>query len=164
MHISFWVTSTSVKLKIFGSYYCRELHHSWLSRSHHFESFTVATMTSLTVMKYMCYKWPRICSSCRKHFRSFPHSRLITGFVTRLTRRVPLVEYEQLILRSTWVHLRFVNGVQATRSLVLCVSVVDRCLSFFYWPLSCLSFIDVRILITPLVSSNSSYCQLQNNI
>jgi hypothetical protein len=26
--------------------------------------------------------------------RSFPHSRLITRFVTRLTRRVPLVEQE----------------------------------------------------------------------
>jgi hypothetical protein len=30
--------------------------------------------------------------------RSFPHSRLITGFVTRLTRRVPLVEQELLTL------------------------------------------------------------------
>jgi hypothetical protein len=26
--------------------------------------------------------------------QSFPHSRLITGFVTRLTRRVPLMEQE----------------------------------------------------------------------
>ena len=30
--------------------------------------------------------------------RSFPHSRLITGFVTRLTRRVSLVEQELLTL------------------------------------------------------------------
>jgi hypothetical protein len=30
--------------------------------------------------------------------RSFPRSRLITGFVTRLTRRVPLVEQELLTL------------------------------------------------------------------
>jgi hypothetical protein len=30
--------------------------------------------------------------------RSFPHSRLITGFVTRLTRRVPPVEQELLTL------------------------------------------------------------------
>ena len=28
-------------------------------------------------------------------------------------------------------------------------------LSFLFWPLSCLSFFDLRILITPLVSSNS---------
>jgi hypothetical protein len=30
-------------------------------------------------------------------------------------------------------------------------------LSFFFWPLCCLFFFDLRILITPLVSSNSSY-------
>ena len=29
-------------------------------------------------------------------------------------------------------------------------------LSFFFWPLCCLSFPDLQILITPLVSSNSS--------
>jgi hypothetical protein len=30
-------------------------------------------------------------------------------------------------------------------------------LSFFFWPLCCLFFFNLRILITPLVSSNSSY-------
>jgi hypothetical protein len=30
--------------------------------------YTVATMTWLTVMGYLCHKWPRICSTCRKHF------------------------------------------------------------------------------------------------
>ena len=39
------------------------------------------------------------------------------------------------------------SGVRVTRSLVLCVCFVDRCLSFFVWPLCCLSF-DFRILIT----------------
>jgi hypothetical protein len=29
-------------------------------------------------------------------------------------------------------------------------------LYFFFWPLCCLFFFDIRILITPLVSSNSS--------
>jgi hypothetical protein len=31
---------------------------------------------------------------------------------------------------------------------------------FFFWPLCCLFFFDVRILITPFVSSNSSYSKL----
>jgi hypothetical protein len=39
-----------------------------LNQSHHFERFTVATMTWLTVMEYLCHKWPRICSTCRKYF------------------------------------------------------------------------------------------------
>ena len=50
------------------------------------------------------------------------------------------------------------SEVRVTRSLVLCVCFVDRSLSF--WPLCCLSFCDLRILITPLISANSS-CYLQ---
>jgi hypothetical protein len=33
-------------------------------------------------------------------------------------------------------------------------------LSFFFWPLCCLLFFDLRIMITPLVSSKSSYLNL----
>ena len=40
------------------------------------------------------------------------------------------------------------SGVRVTRSLVLCLYFVDRCLSFFFWPLCCLYFFDLRILIT----------------
>jgi len=47
------------------------------------------------------------------------------------------------------------SRVHVTRSLVLCVCFVDRWLSF--WALCCLFFFDLRILITTLVSSNSSY-------
>jgi hypothetical protein len=41
---------------------------SWQYSMYHFESITVATMTWLTVMKNLYHKWPRICSTCRKHF------------------------------------------------------------------------------------------------
>ena len=34
------------------------------------------------------------------------------------------------------------------------------CFLSFFWPLCGLSFFDWRILITPLVSSNSSYCSV----
>ena len=47
------------------------------------------------------------------------------------------------------------SGVRITRSLVLCACFLNRRLSFFFWPLCRLSF-DLRILITPLGSSNSS--------
>jgi len=42
------------------------------------------------------------------------------------------------------------SEVRVTRSLVLCVCFVDRCLSFctFFWPLCCLFFFHIRILIT----------------
>jgi hypothetical protein len=44
--------------------------------------------------------------------RSFPHSRLITGFVTRSTRRVPLVEQELLTLPE---HLGILSRISKNR-------------------------------------------------
>ena len=70
--------------------------------------------------------------------RSFPRSWLITGFVTRITRRVSLVEQQLPILP---VHLSSppaFNGVRVTRSLVLYVL-----LYFLFWPLCCLFFFDI---------------------
>jgi hypothetical protein len=67
--------------------------------------------------------------------RSFPRSRLITGFVARLTRRLPLVEQELITLLKHPSSPPVFSGVRLTRSLVLYVCFVDRCLSFctFFW-------------------------------
>ena len=135
-------------------------------------------MTWLIVMEYLCHKWSQICSLVVSTSRSFLNSRLITGFVTRITRRVPLVEQE---LHTRPEHLSsppVFSGVRVTRSLVLYVCFVVVVvwefyvrltywgffcrslfvlLYFFFWPLCCLFFFDIRILIAPLVSSNSSY-------
>jgi hypothetical protein len=88
-------------------------------------------MTWLTVMEYLCHKWPRICSTCRKHFPVLSSFMIITGFVTRLTRRVPLLEQKLLTLPEHLNSLPVFSGVRVTRSLVLCVCFVIRCLSFF---------------------------------
>jgi hypothetical protein len=61
---------------------------------------------------------------------SFPRSWLITGFVTRLTRRVSLVGHELLTLPEHLSSPPVFSGVRITRSLVLYVCFVDRCLSF----------------------------------
>jgi hypothetical protein len=61
----------------------------------------------------------------------------------------------QSYLRSPLVF----RGVRVTRSLVFCVMFCGSLfvlLYFFICQLCCLSFFDVRILITPLVSSYSS--------
>ena len=44
----------------------------------------------------------------------------------------------------------FMTYHRVTRSLVLYVSFVDCFLYFFFWPLCCLFFFDIRILITSL--------------
>jgi hypothetical protein len=54
----------------------------------------------------------------------------ITGFVSRLTRQVPLVEQDLLTLLEHLSLPPVFSGVCVIRSLVLCVCFVDRCLSF----------------------------------
>ena len=62
------------------------------------------------------------------------------------------------------------SGVRVTRSLVLCVCFVDRCLSFCTFSFGhcvVLFFFDLRILITPLLSSisfNSGLIQYYNHL
>ena len=72
----------------------------------------------------------------------------LAGFVTRLTRRVPLlVEQELLTLHQ---HL---NSLPVLVGFVL----LDLQFYVYVWLLCCLFFFDIRILITPWVSSNSSH-------
>ena len=72
--------------------------------------------------------------------RSFPHSQFVTVLVTRLTRRMPLVLPKHL--SSPPVS----SGVHATRSLVLYVCFVDRCLSFCTFPLAIVSSVLLRYM------------------
>ena len=94
---------------------------------------------------------------CRKQFHVLIHSWTTARFVTRVTQRVPLVEQELPTLpehlSSPWVLVGF---VLLDRSLIFSV-VFCRSLFALFWPLCCLSFLDIGFLITPLVSSNSSY-------
>jgi len=91
--------------------------------------------------------------------RSFPHSRLITEFVTRLTRRVPLVE-QKLLTHPEHLSSPPVFSRGSCYSIISFMCMFCRSLfvllSFFFWPLCCLFFFDIRILIAPLISSNSS--------
>ena len=68
---------------------------------------------------------------------------------------VSLVEQELLTFMSTWVHPRFLVGFQLLdRSFRCSVLEIVFC-PVFVWSMCCLSF-NLRILIDPLVSSNSS--------
>jgi hypothetical protein len=63
-----------------------------------------------------------------------------------------------LSVRSTWVHPRDWCYSIFSFMCMFCRSLFIL-LSFFFGSLCCLSF-DLRILITPLVSSNSSFLDL----
>jgi hypothetical protein len=69
-----------------------------------------------------------------------------------LDTRVPLVVYEMSILPEHLSSPPVFSGVLVAQYLDFCVV---SCMSFFCWPLYCLSF-DLQFLTTPLVSSNTS--------
>ena len=75
---------------------------------------------------------------------------------------MPLVEQELLTLPEHMSSPPVFSGARVTRSLVLYACFVYRCLYFLFWPLCCLFFFNIRILITPLVSLNSSMYWLGN--
>ena len=76
------------------------------------------------------------------------------GFVTRVTQRVSLLEQELLTLPEHLSSLPLFSGVRVAQSLDFYVIVVDLFFYFFCLILHCVSFFDVRYLITHLVSSN----------
>ena len=73
---------------------------------------------------------------------------------------ISLVEQEVFTLPEHLSSPTVFSGVRVTRSLVLCVYFADRCL--YLWLQCCLFFFDLRILITPLVSSSSSLLTVYN--
>ena len=97
---------------------------------------------------------------CSK-FDIIPYYKILFAFYIYL-RRVSPVEQE---LRTLPEHLSsppVFSWVRVTQSLVLCVCFVDRCLSccfFLFGHWCCMCFFNLRILITPLVSSNFSFQQ-----
>jgi hypothetical protein len=104
----------------------------WLS--HHFKNVTVATMTCFTTMEYLCKNYHRYVPLVVNTSWSFPHSRLIIGFVTRLTWRVPLEHLNSHVI----------SGIRVTRILVVYVCFIDRCLSFCIFFLLAIVFSILR--------------------
>ena len=98
----------------------------WLSWSHHFESFTVATtMIWLTLEEHLCHKWSRICSTCRKHFP------VLSSFITYHTRSTPRAQLMEQELPTLPDHMSSPQFVLLDLLFyVQCFE--DRCLSFFF--------------------------------
>jgi hypothetical protein len=135
------------------------------------------TMTFRTATKYLCHKLPRICSVCRNYYpvlSSFiTYHRICNksnttgascGKWTTCLYRAPGLTSWGFVLQSTWVDLL---GVRVTEHLgwplggscyrapgltswgfVLLDLLLCSVLSLY-----CLSLFDLRLLITPMISS-----------
>ena len=84
----------------------------------------------LTVTEYLCHTWLMIYSVVVIKIRSFPHSWLITGFLTRVTRWVPHVKQELPTLPEHLSSPRFLVRFVLFDLLFYVWCFVDRCLSF----------------------------------
>ena len=91
--------------------------------------------------------------------QSSPHSWLITRFVIRLTRRVSIVDQELLTLLEHMSSPPVLSRVRVTRFLILYMYVlyIVACPFVLFRLAIGLFFFHIQILITPLISSNSSY-------
>jgi hypothetical protein len=89
--------------------------------------------TWLTSMEYLCHGWNTSWS--------FPHSWIITGFLTRLTLQVPQVEQKLFIFPEhlSSPPLFYWRSCYSTFSFMcmICRSLFVF-LYFFFWPLCCL--------------------------
>jgi hypothetical protein len=98
------------------------------------------------------HKWPWIYSGFFSVIiiQSFPHSWLVTGFVTRVTRRLSYEEQEMLTLPEHQNSSAVLSGVRVARSLVFCVVFcisLFLILPFFFWPLYRVSHIHRSPLV-----------------
>ena len=76
-------------------------------------------------------------------------------YVTNDHGYVPLVGNTSLSIPQSWLITEFLT--RWTQFMCMfCISLFAL-LYFFFWSLCCLFFLDMRILITSLVSSNSYY-------
>ena len=92
----------------------------WMS--YDLENFTVAIMTCLPVLEYLCHKWPRTSVPCVEiTIPSFPISWLISSFVTRVSRQVLLVKQELVTFPEHLSSSPVFCGVVVVHSLVFWV-------------------------------------------
>jgi hypothetical protein len=129
-------------------------------------------LTMITIY-YLGYTYHYMCNSCMGNRIPICHVQLLCPLLDWKTNMSNYINTTDVTRGGGTAHpsgtplsspLVF-SWVRVTLSLVLCVCFVDRCLYFIFWPLCCLFFFDIRILITPLLSSNSSYIEyLQLNV
>jgi hypothetical protein len=123
-----------------------------LSWGHHFESFTVATMTWLTVTQYLWHRRPWLVSLCRNH------NAALCSYVTyhwSVDKSYNTLEQELITFPE---HLRSPLCALCLRNLLFSVwCFVDRCLSFWF-------FFLLAIVLSVLRFTASDYpiCYLQS--
>ena len=107
-----------------------------------------------------CVTFIHTCESSMNEICHLPIFIRIKIFVLCASRKILRASTSDSFVRYSYGKTSLYCSIQATSLVFWVVYCRSLWLSFFFWPLCCLSY-DIQILITPLVSSNSSY---QNTI
>ena len=89
--------------------------------------------------------------------KSFPHSWLITGCVTRVTWWMPHVEQDLFTLPEHLSSLPVLSGVHVARSLVFCVMFF---ISLFIWNILVVLFLLIIAVYVWSLQSMFNHCSL----
>ena len=81
-------------------------------------------------MEYLCHKWPRICFTCHKHFSVLSSFMTYLRVCSYINTTGATGGAGSAYPSGAHEFSQVFSGVCVTRSLVLCVCFVDRCLSF----------------------------------
>ena len=115
----------------------------WISWSHHFESFTITSMTLLNITNGCVINHHKYAPLVVSPSRSFPQSWLKTRCKHSVSQQMSLGEQILLTLRSTQVLRLFLVGSYLPILIVLysvvCVIVSPFCYLFFGNCVVCLS-------------------------
>ena len=103
-------------------------------------------------MEYLCSKCSRIYSFCSNNYAVF--SSFMTYHVCNKSNTTGAICGAGIVTHTEHLSSTSVfDGVHVAQSLFFCVIFCRSVFVLFFWPLCCLSFFDLRLLITPLVSS-----------
>ena len=109
----------------------------------------------LFCMMFMFYVYPLYKSMYNVYWYStrFPYHTMLVSYICKTTG-VTSGTGSNIPFRSTWVRPRYF-----AQSFVFCVLLFFQIIVFltiYFWLLHCLSFSDLRLLNTPLLSANIS--------
>ena len=114
-------------------------------------------MTWLTVTEYLCHKWPRVCSVWPQFGPFLIHDLFSNSSYHLVCNKSSITygtgtDYPSEAPEFT----PFFSLIRIARSVVFCVMF---CLCFFcpFVPLCCLSFFNIRLLNTTLVSCGNCF-------
>ena len=114
---------------------------------------TICQVCSITTeVNYLTDKFPCLATFCYRTQRRQRTSTQRTQYKIQVSKYICNIKHN---LSHTF-NIKHYFPLNIKHNLVLCRSLLVI-LSFFFWSLCCLSSFDLRIIITPLVSANTSH-------